>query len=104
MKKRRKYVMRYHKFSKFKASEQYYMVLLQLYMPWRDKNAIVDSFASYEDKFNDVFPNIKGNILEHEPYFGIWDLDYDDLENNSHIKDIDVSHENKNDNQISSDN
>ena len=55
-------------------------------------------FASYEEKFNDVFPNIEDNILEHEPYFGIWDLDDDDLENNSHIMDITASHQNDNDN------
>ena len=38
--------MRYHKFSKFTASEQSYMVIVQLYMPWRDENAIIDSFTS----------------------------------------------------------
>ena len=92
--------MRYHKFSKFSASEQYYMVLLQLHIPWRNENAIIDS----EDKFNDAFPNIEDNILEHEPYFGILDLDDDDLENNSHIMDINASHENKNDNDNASDN
>ena len=46
------------------------MTLFQFYMPWRDETAIIDSFASYEDKF--VFPNIEDNILEHAPYFGIW--------------------------------
>ena len=46
------------------------MALFQFYMPWRDEIAIIDSFASYEDKF--VFPNIEDNILEHAPYFGIW--------------------------------
>ena len=97
-------VMRYHKFINFSASEQYYMVLLQLYMPWRDENAIIDSFASYEDKFNDVFPNIEDNILERKPYFGIWGLDDDDLENNLHIMDIDGSHESENDNDNPSDN
>ena len=97
MKKRRKCVMRYHKFSKFSTSKQYYMVLLQLHMPWGGENAIIDSFANHEDKFNDVFPNIEDNILEHEPYFGIWDLDDDDLENNSHIMEIDASHDNDND-------
>ena len=50
-------------------------------------------------------PNIEDNILEHAPYFGIWDLDDDDdLENNSHFMDIDASHENENDNDNSSDN
>ena len=97
--------MRYHKFSQFSASERYYMVLLQFYMPWKDENVIIDSFASYEDKFNDVFPNIEDNTLEHTPYFGIWDLDDDDdLENNSHLMDIDASHENENDNDNASDN
>ena len=104
MKKRRKCVMRYHKFSKFSVPEQYYMVLLQLYMSWRDENAIIDSFTSYEEKFNDVFPNIEDNILEHKPYFGIWCLDDDDLENNSHIMDIDASHENEKVNDNASNN
>ena len=36
------------------------MVLLQFYLPWRDENAIIDSFASYEDKFNAVFPKYRG--------------------------------------------
>ena len=49
-------------------------------------------------------PNMEDNILEHAPYFGIWDLDDDDLENNSHFMDIDASHENENDNDNSSDN
>ena len=49
-------------------------------------------------------PNMENNILEHAPYFGIWDLDDDDLENNSHFMDIDASHENENDNDNSSDN
>ena len=49
-------------------------------------------------------PNIEDNILEHVPYFGIWDLDDDDLENNSHLMDINASHENENDNYNSSDN
>ena len=80
------------------------MVLLQFYMLWKNENAIIDSFASYEDKFNDVFPNIEDNILENTPYFGIWDLDDDDLENNSHLMDIDESHENENDNDNASDN
>lgn len=59
MRKRKKCVMRYHKPSKFSSSEGYYMVLLQLYMPWRNENDIIGSFGSYKEKFDDVFEDIK---------------------------------------------
>ena len=82
MRKRKKCVMRYHKPSKFSSPEGYYMVLLQLYMPWRNENDIIGSSDSYKEKFDGVFENIKANILEHEPYFGQFDIDENVLDNN----------------------
>ena len=90
--------MRYHKVSKLKDPELYYLTLLQLYMPWRDENAIIDNFPSYENKFDDVFPTIQDNILNHEPYFGVWDIDEVDLQDNSYLMNIDANDEDDDDN------
>ena len=75
------------------------MALFQFYMPWRDEIAIIDSFASYEDKF--VFPNIEDNISEHMSFFGIWMMTWKIIHIlwTSH-----ASHENENDSDNVSDN
>ena len=62
--------MRYHKPSKFSSPEDYYLVLLQLYMPWRMEDKIFGSFEKYENRFNRELPNKKEDILKHEPNFG----------------------------------
>ena len=53
-KRSRPCVMRYHKVSKMKDSEQYYLKLLQLYMPWRNEDEIKGYCHSYEEKFGQV--------------------------------------------------
>ena len=80
------------------------MVLLQLYMPWRNESDIMDSFPSYEEKFNDVFSVIEDNILNHEPYFGVMDIDEIDLEDNSNFMAIDDSEDDTDDDHNTSDN
>ena len=87
MRKRKQCVMRYHKPSKFSLPENYYMVLLQLYMPWRHEDEIIGHFGSYEDKFNHVYDEIEENILHHEPFFGQFDINEMDLEDNPHFMD-----------------
>ena len=81
-KRTRPCVMRYHKISKMKDPEQYHMKLLQLYMPWRDEDDIKGNSHSYEEKFDEVESSIKPNIVRHDPYFGRYDLDPDDLLDN----------------------
>ena len=81
------------------------MVLLQLYMPWRNESDIMDSSPSYEEKFNDIFSDIEVNILNHEPYFGVMDIDEIDLEDNSNFMAIDDSEDDTDDdNNNTSDN
>ena len=63
------------------------MVLLQLYMPWRDENHLIGSCNSYEERFNEVFNEIEENILEHDPLFGQVELDEIDLEDNPNVRD-----------------
>ena len=73
-------VMRYHKVSKLKDSEQYYMILLQLYMPWVNEDNKKGNCATYEEKFNEVELVIKPNILRHDVNFEKYDgIDPDDL-------------------------
>ena len=78
-KRTRPCVMRYHKVSKMKDPEMYYLILLQLYLPWRDESELKGHFSSYQEKFASVETNIKRNILKHEPYFEELDLDLDNL-------------------------
>ena len=80
MKKRsRPCVMRYHKVTKLKDSEQYYMILLQLYMPWRNEDNIKGDCPTYGEKFSADELSIKPNILKHDPNFEKYDIDPDDL-------------------------
>ena len=78
-KRTRPCVMRYHKVSKMKDTEMYYLILLQLYLPWRDQSDLKGQFSSYQEMFAFVEDNIKPNILKHEPYFEQVDLDLDDM-------------------------
>ena len=73
--------MRYHKGSKLKDPEHYYMTLLQLYWPWRDETSLKDGFLSYQEKFENEEPFIKSNIERHDCFFGIYDDDEDMIGN-----------------------
>ena len=68
-KRRRPCVMRYHKVPKLKDPELYHLILLQLYLPWRDENDLKGDFSSYQEMYEHVELDIKPNILKHEPYF-----------------------------------
>ena len=67
-KRSRPCVMRYHKVTKLKDSEQYYLKLLQLYMPWRNEDEIKGDCYTYEEKYTEVELDIKPNIYKHDPY------------------------------------
>ena len=79
MKKRsRPCVMRFHKVSKMKSSEEFYLRVLQLYMPWRNESELKEDNQTYEDKYNEVENEISCNIVKHEPNL---DIDYEELHN-----------------------
>ena len=81
-KRKRPCVMRYHKASKLKDPELYYLTLLQLYMPWQKEVELKGDFESYEDKYNHIESDIKQNILNHDPYIDSYDVDVDELIDN----------------------
>ena len=85
--------MRYHKVSKMKDPEMYYLILLQLYLPWRDESDLKGHFSTYQERFASVETDIKQNILKHEPYFEEVDLDLDDLMANMMDADGDPNNE-----------
>ncbi|XP_066926640.1 uncharacterized protein [Clytia hemisphaerica] len=79
-KRSRPCVIRYHKVSKLKERNEYFMVILQLFMPWENENELKGQFATFEEKFNQVENEIKPNILKHDPYFGrMDDVDLNDM-------------------------
>ena len=79
MKKRsRPCVIRFHKVSKLKSSEEFYLRLLQLYMPWRNESELKEDNQNYEDKYNEVEKEIKCNKDKHEPNL---EIDYEELHN-----------------------
>ena len=79
MKKRiRPCVPRTHKVSKDSAPEEYYMILLQLYWPWRDEIDLKHSDGTYTSKFNEVKDVIDDTISRFERYDQITE---EDLEN-----------------------
>ena len=77
-KRSRSCVMRSHKVSKLKSSEEFYLRLLQLYMPWRNEEGLKRDTQSYEDKYNEMKSQISYNVDKHEPYL---DIDYEELHN-----------------------
>jgi len=81
MKKRqRPCVMRYHKISKLKDSEQYFMTLLQLYMPWRNEDELKGNSSTYCKKYQDVLSSIQVNIKKHNCDFEKYDdVNLDDV-------------------------
>ena len=82
-------VMRYHKGSKLKNPEHYYMTLLQLYLPWRNEDNLKDGCSSYQEKFDSVEPDIKPNIERHDCFYGIYDDDEDMMNSIYHSDDDD---------------
>jgi len=87
-------VIRFHKVSKLKSSEEHYLRLLQLYMPWRMEVELNLGHKSYEDKFKHVESDILCNIKKHEPYLDIELEDFDDVN-------IDYSEEESDNNEFS---
>ena len=75
-KRQRPCVIRFHKVTKLKNSELFFLRVLQLYMPWRSEDELKGDFDTYEEKYDEVESLIKPNVEKHEPYI---DLDYDDL-------------------------
>ena len=75
-KRQRPCVIRFHKVTKLKNSELFFLRILQLYMPWRSEDELKGDFETYEEKYDEVESFIKPNVEKHEPYI---DLDYDDL-------------------------
>ena len=70
-------IMRYHKGSKLKDPEHYYMTLLQLYYPWRDEDNLKDGCLSYQERFEEIEHLIKSNIKNHDCFYGVYDDDED---------------------------
>jgi hypothetical protein len=95
-KRTRPCVMRYHKVSKAKDPELYYLILLQLYLPWRDESNLKGDgstglFSTYQEMYEHVAEDIRPNILKHDPYFEQVDLDLDDMLAN--VRDEDAENE-----------
>ena len=78
-KRSRPCVIRWHKTSKLKDPEEYYLKLLQLYLPWRDESELRHANGTYESKFAHVQHQIQEVIQKHQSYE---DIDLDDLKNN----------------------
>ncbi|XP_066924610.1 uncharacterized protein [Clytia hemisphaerica] len=81
MKKRgRPCVMRYHKVNKLKDRNEYYLVLLQLYMSWENEDNIKGNCATFEERFHEIEEEIRPNILKHDASFGrIDELDVNNM-------------------------
>ena len=71
-------VICFYKVSKPKSPEEHYLVLLQLYMPWRNENELKLHNQSYGDRYKEVEGDIFCSIKKHEPYL---DIDYEELQN-----------------------
>ena len=82
-KRNRPCVIRFHKISKLKNPEEYYLRILQLYLPWRDENDLKHDDGTYATKYEEVESDILDNIKRHEPYLQI---DYDDLYNHETLE------------------
>ena len=87
MKKRsRPCVIRWHKVSELKDPENYYLSVLQLYLPWRDESELKHANGLYITKFNEVREQIQEAMLRHQPHN---ELSIDDLDDNIDIVDDD---------------
>ena len=65
--RKRKYqcVIRFHKVSKLKNPEEYYLCILQLYLPWRNEDALTGTFNTYQERYEQVKDDISKNIERH---------------------------------------
>ena len=64
--RRRECVARSHRVSKEKSPEEYYMRLLQIYLPWRDESELKHADGSFMSKFYEVKDEIDLlNITNH---------------------------------------
>ena len=74
-------VMRYHKISKSLDPEQYYLILLQLYYPWRSEDQIKGTFSTFSEQYQDIADSIelKDNIQKHNRDFEQYDIDPEDI-------------------------
>ena len=59
-KRSRPCVIRFHKVSKLKCAEEYYLRVLQLYMPWRKEDDLKHVNDSYESKFKEWKITLQG--------------------------------------------
>ena len=50
----RPWLIRFHKVSKLNSPEEYYLRLLQLYIPWRNENELKQDSQSYGDRYKEV--------------------------------------------------
>ena len=64
-------VICFHKVPKLKSPEEQHLILLQLYMPWRNENELKQNNQSYEYRYKEVEGDILCNIKEREPYLDI---------------------------------
>ena len=78
MKCSRPCIIRFYKVSKLKSPEEYYFRLLQLYMPWRNKNESKLHNQIYGDRYKEIEGDILCNIKKHERYL---DIGYEELRN-----------------------
>ena len=63
--------------SKLKSPEEHYLILLQLYIPWRNENELKQDNQSSEDRYKEVEGDILCNIKKYEPYL---DINYEELQ------------------------
>ena len=55
-------LIRFHKVSKLKSPEEHYLILLQLYMPWRNENELKQGNRIYENRYKEVEGDMLCNI------------------------------------------
>ena len=53
-------------FSKLKNPEEYYLRILQLYLPWRNEDALTGKFNTYQDRYEQVKDGISKNTERDE--------------------------------------
>ncbi len=51
-KRRTRAVIRWHRFNEEKEPEKHYRAKLMLYLPWRDEEALMADYLSYEDRYD----------------------------------------------------
>ena len=71
-------VICFHKVSKLKSPEEHYLRLLQLHIPWRNKNESKQGNQSYKNRYKEVEVDILCNIKK-QPYL---DIGYEELQQN----------------------